>query len=77
MSDFVPSDHQARAIEQIEQWHKKGDRQVFRLFGYARTGKTTVTRTAIAALGLSDHDDLSDDGGAACSSPRTPARRRM
>ena len=35
---------QDRALAAVQQWLKAGDRQVFRLFGYAGTGKTTLAR---------------------------------
>ncbi len=35
---------QDRALVEIADWLKRGDRQVFRLFGYAGTGKTTLAR---------------------------------
>ena len=35
---------QDRALVAVQQWLKAGDRQVFRLFGYAGTGKTTLAR---------------------------------
>jgi exodeoxyribonuclease-5 len=45
---------QARAIAAIRDWyiHRRHEQQVFRLFGYAGTGKTTITAEAIDALGL-------------------------
>ncbi|MBX9738697.1 MAG: AAA family ATPase [Beijerinckiaceae bacterium] len=51
---FVPSQQQAVAIAAIETWFRTRTReqQVFRLFGYAGTGKTTITAMAIEALGL-------------------------
>ncbi len=33
-----------KALLAIEQWLKHGDQQVFRLFGYAGTGKTTLAK---------------------------------
>ena len=51
------------------------EQQVFRLFGYAGTGKTTITRHAIEALGL-DADGPRRRLPAACCSPPSPARRR-
>lgn len=39
--DFSPQ--QEQALEQVQQW-LRGDRQVFRLFGYAGTGKTTLAK---------------------------------
>lgn len=35
---------QDRALVEVSRWLKAGDRQVFRLFGYAGTGKTTLAR---------------------------------
>jgi exodeoxyribonuclease-5 len=57
MTDITPSDTQARAIAAIKDWFKnKTDKQqVFRLFGYAGTGKTTVLKFALAELGLEPH----------------------
>jgi len=54
MLTFPPSDAQARAIADIRDWYlnRRHRQQVFRLFGYAGSGKTTITRYAIDALGL-------------------------
>jgi exodeoxyribonuclease-5 len=38
------SPEQDRALKAVAAWLKAGDRQVFRLFGYAGTGKTTLAR---------------------------------
>lgn len=38
------SNQQDDALTQVSQWLKRGDGQVFRLFGYAGTGKTTLAR---------------------------------
>jgi ATP-dependent exoDNAse (exonuclease V) alpha subunit len=38
------SPQQEQALSQVAGWLKSGDRQVFRLFGYAGTGKTTLAR---------------------------------
>ena len=38
------SAEQDRALSAVQQWLKAADRQVFRLFGYAGTGKTTLAR---------------------------------
>ncbi len=40
--DFSPQ--QDAALTAVAQWLKSADRQVFRLFGYAGTGKTTLAR---------------------------------
>jgi exodeoxyribonuclease-5 len=49
-----PSGMQARAIAAIRDWYenRRGEQQIFRLFGYAGTGKTTITALAIDALGF-------------------------
>lgn len=45
MSDLVWSGEQQRAIDQVVQWHASKNRpQIFRLFGYAGTGKTTLAK---------------------------------
>ncbi len=51
---FTPSKLQAKAIGEIKDWFRNRTReqQVFRVFGYAGTGKTTITKHAIAELGL-------------------------
>ena len=38
------SPQQDQALVEVDRWLKAGDRQVFRLFGYAGTGKTTLAR---------------------------------
>ncbi|MCS6922419.1 MAG: AAA family ATPase, partial [Elioraea sp.] len=54
---ITPSDTQHRAIAAIKHWFQsEADRkQVFRLFGYAGTGKSTVLRFALDELGLEHH----------------------
>jgi exodeoxyribonuclease-5 len=51
---FAPSPQQAAAIKAIAEWYRHGrqKQQVFQLFGFAGTGKSTITRHAIDALGL-------------------------
>jgi len=51
---FWPSPQQAQAIRELKGWHRSRTcaQQVFSIFGYAGTGKTTTTRHAIAELGL-------------------------
>ncbi|WP_149539282.1 ATP-dependent DNA helicase [Siccirubricoccus phaeus] len=60
----TPSPQQAAAIAAIVEWyrHGRGQQQVFRLFGFAGTGKSTITAAAIQALGL---DPMARDGGGA------------
>ena len=62
---FIPSPQQAAAIAAIEDWFRRRTReqQVFRLFGYAGTGKTTITRHAIGELGLEPMDRTGGAGG--------------
>ncbi len=38
------SPQQTRALDAVAQWLRKGEPQVFRLFGYAGVGKTTLAR---------------------------------
>lgn len=40
--DFSPE--QDRALVEVNRWLNAGDRQIFRLFGYAGSGKTTLAR---------------------------------
>ncbi|HYN39615.1 MAG TPA: AAA family ATPase, partial [Rhodospirillales bacterium] len=51
---FLPSPLQAQAIRGIKNWfeNRTDTQPVFRVFGYAGTGKTSITRHAIAELGL-------------------------
>ncbi|MFN3946121.1 MAG: ATP-dependent RecD-like DNA helicase [Allosphingosinicella sp.] len=62
---FIPSQQQAAAFAAIEDWYRRRTReqQVFRLFGYAGTGKTTITRYAIGELGLEPMDRTGGSGG--------------
>ena len=64
MTDITPSDTQARAIAAIKDWFKNRtkEQQVFRLFGYAGTGKSTVLKFALAELGLDPHKSSRDGG---------------
>ncbi len=57
MADVTPSATQARAIAAIRDWFENhtGEQQVFRLFGYAGTGKSTVLKFALDDLGLAPH----------------------
>src|SRR5579885_2732947 len=66
MSDITPSDTQARAIAAIKDWfnNRTDKQQVFRLFGYAGTGKSTVLKFALDELGLEPHK--SDHEGGSC-----------
>lgn len=57
MTGITPSDTQARAIAAIRDWFENRTREqpVFRLFGYAGTGKSTVLKFALDNLGLAPH----------------------
>lgn len=48
--EFSPQ--QQQGIDRVFDWYKDGDQQVFRLFGYAGTGKTTLARHIVDALGV-------------------------
>ena len=54
MNMFTPSPCQTEAIQKIKVWFtsRTKEQQVFRLFGYAGTGKTTIVRHVIEELGL-------------------------
>lgn len=62
---FRPSPQQFTAMAGICNWYRRERhrRLVFRVFGYAGTGKTTITRHAIAELGLDLMDRESGRGG--------------
>jgi exodeoxyribonuclease V len=62
---FSPSSEQARAIAGIKDWfwHRRGEQQVFSLFGYAGSGKSTLTAHAIAELGLDGESHALGSGG--------------
>ena len=54
MPDIVLSDKQAAAVRKIRDWFQNDteEQQVFRLFGYAGTGKSTIEKQVIDELGL-------------------------
>lgn len=60
----TPSDTQTRAIAAIKDWFQDRTReqQVFRLFGYAGVGKSTVLKFALEELGLEPHKSSRDGG---------------
>jgi exodeoxyribonuclease V len=62
MTKFTPSATQAAAIREIKEWFetRTEQQQVFRLFGYAGSGKTTVLKFALDELGLSPHRSAKD-----------------
>lgn len=51
-SRLIFSPHQARAIDAVARWlkHDARDQQIFRLFGYAGTGKTAIARYLAESL---------------------------
>jgi ATP-dependent exoDNAse (exonuclease V) alpha subunit len=42
--EFEWTSEQRNALDEISIWQRRPDRQIFRLFGFAGTGKTTLTR---------------------------------
>lgn len=62
MSDFTPSAAQAAAIAEVRDWFetRTDQQQVFRLFGYAGSGKSTVLKFALDDLALSPHRSAKD-----------------
>lgn len=49
---FTPQPQQQEAIAKITGWFADDTRQVFRLFGYAGTGKTSLARHIVDQLGI-------------------------
>lgn len=45
------SKEQENAIKAVSKWHKKGEKQIFRLFGFAGTGKTTIAQHIAEHIG--------------------------
>ena len=43
---------QKEALKQVERWYKAKDKPVFRLFGYAGTGKTTLAKYFAESLNV-------------------------
>lgn len=74
MSDITPSDTQYRAIAAIKYWYENDTerQQVFRLFGYAGTGKSTVLRFALDELGLEHQRSVGDGDGDDYGEPCAP-----
>ena len=64
MSEPTPSDKQHQAIAAIKDWfqHRSHEQQVFRLFGYAGVGKSTVLKFALDELGLEPHQSAKSNG---------------
>ncbi len=62
MTTFTPSVAQAAAIAEVRDWFetRTDQQQVFRLFGYAGSGKSTVLKFALDDLGLSPHRSAKD-----------------
>jgi exodeoxyribonuclease-5 len=57
---FTPSAMQAKAIATIKDWfeNRTGEQQVFKVFGYAGSGKSTLVKHAMGELGLADGSDV-------------------
>ena len=62
MSDIQLTPQQQAAVNRIVQWfrHETKHQQVARLFGYAGSGKSTITRHIIEALGRPERDPRED-----------------
>ncbi|MET4127963.1 AAA family ATPase [Roseovarius sp. MBR-6] len=62
MTSFTPSAAQAAAIAEVRDWfeNRTDQQQVFRLFGYAGSGKSTVLKFALDDLGLAPHRSARD-----------------
>ena len=52
---FEPTQDQRDALDALVHWWNEGDSQVFRLFGYAGTGKTTIALHVPRLLGVSSY----------------------
>ena len=57
MADISPSAAQSRAIAAIKEWfdNRTSHQPVFRMWGYAGSGKSTVLQFVLADLGLAPH----------------------
>jgi len=57
---FTPSVMQAKAIATIKDWFENhtAEQQVFKVFGFAGAGKSTITKYAIGELGLDVGKDV-------------------
>ena len=66
MTDITPSDTQHKAIAAIKEWFENDTekQQVFSMFGYAGTGKSTVLKFALEEVGIEHHQN--GENGAAC-----------
>lgn len=66
--NFVPNTKQQAAIDLAADWYRKQNKQIFKLAGYAGTGKTKVARHIIDALPIRDDQILycAYTGKAAC-----------
>lgn len=62
MTAFTPSATQFAAIREIKDWFetRTAQHQIFRLFGFAGSGKSTVLKFALDELGLSPHRSAKD-----------------
>jgi exodeoxyribonuclease-5 len=60
MADMVLTDKQAAGLRAAKEWflHRTHQQQVFRIFGYAGVGKSTIIRYLVDELGLTDGRDV-------------------
>lgn len=64
MTEFTLAPQQEDAAKAVQEWYENGQKtdfasqNIFRLFGYAGTGKTTCTRAIIERLGLQLGSDV-------------------
>ena len=52
------TDGQSNAFKKGKKWYKKQNKQVFRIAGYAGTGKSTIVFALIEELGLNPMKDV-------------------
>lgn len=67
MTQIPLTEDQKSAIGKVKQWFKNdtAKQQVYRIFGYAGTGKSTIVKYAIEELGLNNSaTEIDDDGDA-------------
>ena len=55
--DIALSDAQHKAVEELKSWFTSSERNpVFRIFGFAGSGKSTIVKYALAELGIGPHE---------------------
>jgi exodeoxyribonuclease-5 len=61
--DITLSDAQHKAIEELKSWFVSTERKpVFRIFGFAGSGKSTIVKYALAELGIGPHECGGESG---------------